>query len=61
MHNLNSCFLSIALFQTNTITGLFLENSGLGYLSGDLKVYNDMNETGFFAVFDADPYSGAVL
>ncbi len=48
------------LVQTNTISGVFILESGSSYLSGDLLVYNDKNKSGFRAEFTTDIDSGSV-
>ncbi len=46
--------------QTNSISGVFVLESGSNYLSGDLLVFNDQNKSGFKAEFIADHESGSV-
>ncbi len=46
--------------QTNSVSGVFIVESGSSYLSGDLLVYNDQNKSGFLAHFTVDYESGSV-
>jgi hypothetical protein len=49
------------LSQTNTVTSVLIQSGGVGYLSGDLLVKNDKNQSGFIAKFIADIESGSVM